>query len=177
MAVKQNGIEIVKRFAELGFQVQPEAIELLSQSEAERDFDLNEIVENVTDSLDPSIFVISTEQIAEFIKNKVAGTGKGEKEGGIRFQKQTHVPAPAIIKSFSDNGRGVDHKDFLPHFLDRYERISEIIKRRMNCRQIRYIRNGMRGEEVSVVGMVASVNKTAKGNIRVELELATHQRK
>ncbi|MGB2727998.1 MAG: DNA-directed DNA polymerase II small subunit [Halobacteriota archaeon] len=171
MAVKQNGIEIVKRFAELGFQVQPEAIELLSQSEAESRFDLNEIVENVTDSLDPSIFVISTEQIADFIKNNVAG--KGEKEGGIRFQKQTHVPAPAIIKSFSDNGRGVNHKDFLPHFLDRYERISEIIKRRMNCRQIRYIRNGMRGEEVSVVGMVASVNKTAKGNIRVELEDAT----
>jgi len=173
MAVKQNGIEIVKRFAELGFQVQPEAIELLSQSEAESRFDLNEIAESVTDSLDPSIFVISTEQIAEFIKNNVAGTGKVEKEGSIRFQKQTHVPAPAIIKSFSDNGRGVDHKDFLPHFLDRYERISVIIKRRMNCRQIRHIRNGMRGEEVSVVGMVASVNKTAKGNTRVELEDAT----
>jgi DNA polymerase II small subunit len=169
---KQKGIEIVKRFAELGFQVQPEAIELLSQSEAERDFDLNESVESITNSLDPSIFVISTEQIAEFIKNNVAGTGKGEKEERFCFQRQTQapVPAPVIIKSFSDDGRGVNHKDFLPHFLDRYERISGIIKRRMNCRQIRFIKNGRRGEEVSVVGMVSSVNKTAKGNIRVELE-------
>jgi DNA polymerase II small subunit len=169
---KQKGIEIVKRFADLGFQVQPEAIELLSYYEGERHFDLNEIVESVTNSSssDPSIFVISTEQIVEFIKNNGAGTGKGEKEKSAGFQRQAAVPAPAIIKSFSDNGRGVDHKDFLPHFIDRYEMISGIIKRRMNCGQIRFIKNGRRGEEVSVVGMVSSVNKTAKGNLRVELE-------
>ena len=161
---KQKGIEIVKRFADFGFQVQPEAIELLNQSEAESHFNLNEMVENVANSLDTSIFVISSEQIAGFIKNSRAEDG----EKGNGFQRQ--APAPAIIKSFSDGKRGVDHKDFLPHFLDRYGRISGIIKKRMNCGQIRFIKNGGRGKEVSVVGMVSSVNKTAKGNLRVELE-------
>jgi len=170
---KLKEIEIVKRFADLGFQVQPEAIEMLthyeSEGKSERNFDINEIAESVTNSLDPSIFVISTAQIAEFIKNNVAGIGS-EKEKSIGSQRQMQAPAPAIIKSFSDNGRGVDHKDFLPHFLDRYEKISGIIKRRMNCGHIRIIKNGRGGEEVSVVGMVSSVNKTAKGNLRVELE-------
>jgi len=168
---KKNGIEIVKRFADLGFQVQPEAIELLNQSEAESHLDVNEIVKSMTNSLDPSIFVISTGHIAEFLKNSRAENGekKGE-NNGFQKQPQASVPDPAIIKSFVDSRSGVNRKDFLPHFLDRYERISGIIKRRMNCGQIRFIKNGRRSEEVSVVGMVSSINKTAKGNLRVELE-------
>ncbi len=168
---KQKEIEIVKGFADLGFQVQPEAIELLthyeSEGKSERHFDINEIAESVTDSLDHSIFVISPEQIAEFIKKK--GAGEGEKEK-IDAQMKTETPAPAIIKSFPEHGRGADHKEFLPYFIDRYERISGVIKKRLNCGQIRFIKNGRGSEEISVVGMVASINKTAKGNIRVELE-------
>ena len=154
---KERGIEIVKRFADLGFQVQPEAIALLSQSEVENRFDLNEIAESVTHSLDPAIFVISTEQIAVFLKNNRVGD-------------QRETQAPAIIHSFCEAGRGVDHKDFLLHFRDRYEKISGILKKRMNCGQIRFIKRGRVGEEVSVVGMVSAVHKTAKGNLRVELE-------
>ncbi|MFZ2070928.1 MAG: DNA-directed DNA polymerase II small subunit [Halobacteriota archaeon] len=164
MITAENGrvIEIVKRFADLGFHVQPEVIDLLSQYEVEcerdsgRYFDINAIVESVANSSGPSVFVISTEQVSAFIHN--SGLVKS-------IQK-----APAIIKSFSDNGRGVEYKDFLPHFLDRYERLSGIIRRRVNCGQIRFLRNGRVGEDVSVVGMVASVNKTAKGNLLVDLE-------
>ncbi len=166
MAVRngnKNGIEIVKRFADLGFQVQPEAIELLSQSEAGSHLDVNEMVKSITNSLDRSIFVISTGHIAEFLENSRV---EDREQKSIGFQRQS----PTIIKSFADSRRGVDHRDFLPHFLDRYERISRIIKRRMNCGQIRFIKNSRRSEEVSVVGMVSSINKTAKGNLRVELE-------
>ena len=165
MVVKNGNtreIEIVKRFADFGFQVQPEVIELLSQYEDERHFDLNAIVESVTDSLNPSVFVISSEQITEIIKNN----GAGEKDNSIGTQTQV----PAIIKSFCDNGQGVDHKDFLPHFLGRYEKISGIIKSRVHCRPIRVIKKGSGSKEVSVVGMVTSINKTAKGNLRVVLE-------
>jgi len=157
---KKSGIEIVKRFADLGFQLQPEAIELLSQSEAESRLDVSEMVKGITDSLDPSIFVISTGHIDAYLKNSRIGSK----------YSQAPIPAPAIIKSFTDNRRGVDHKNFLPHFLDRYERLSKIIKQRMNCGQIRFIKSGRRSEEVSVVGMVSSINKTARGNLRVELE-------
>ncbi|PXF51425.1 MAG: hypothetical protein C4B55_03265 [Candidatus Methanophagaceae archaeon] len=173
----QRGIEIVRRFADFGFQVQPEAVEqvseLLSQqsdAEAESLFDLNKIVEGVSSSLDPSVFVISSEQVAEFLKNN----------GTAAAAADAVVEAPEIIKSFSDDGKGVEQKDFLPHFLDRYERLSRLIKRRLNCGQIKSLKlgqgrergrgQGWRDEEVSVVGMVSSVNRTAKGNLRVELE-------
>jgi hypothetical protein len=131
---KRKGIEIVKRFADLGFQAQPEAIDLLSGYENECRFGLDKIVENVTSSLDTATFVISGEQIAEFIRNGRAVAG--EKERSTTKTQTPPLPAaaaPAIIKSFSDSSRrDVDHKDFLPQFLDRYERISRVIKQRLN---------------------------------------------
>ncbi len=161
---KYREIEIVKRFADLGLQVQPGAIDLLSHYEEEcggRNFNITDIAETVANSLGSSVFVISPEQIATCIKNN------GVEEGAGEFQRQA---APAIIKSFSGNGRGIEYKDFLPHFIYRYEKLSDIVKRRMSYRQIRIIKNGKPGEEVSVIGMVSSVNKTAKGNLRVDLE-------
>jgi len=167
-------LELVKRFADFGFQVHPEAIELLthysSTREREEDFDLGELAECVTKSVDPSIFVISADQVAEFIQKK--GVKSAEKEKSVPTQ-QLHVEAPVIIKSFPEHGRGADHKDFLPYFIDRYERLSGIIKKRLKCGQIRFIKNGSASEEISVVGMVSSITKTAKGNVRVELEDTT----
>jgi len=158
---RQKEIEIVKKFADLGLQVQPEAIELLTNYKG-KSFAISEIAESVTDSLDPSIFVISPQQITASIEK--IGVRDGE------FKTQMRPEAPAIINSFLDQGTGIDHKDFLPHFINRYERLSRLIKRRINCGQIRFIKNRKGNEEVSVVGMVSSINKTAKGNTRVDLE-------
>ena len=164
-------LEIVKRFADFGFQVHPEAIELLTHysgtCEREGDFDIGELAEYVTKSIDPSIFVISPEQIAELIQKK--GVQSAEKVKNV-VNQQLHAEAPIILKSFPEHGLGADHKEFLPHFIDRYERLSGIIKKRLKCGQIRFTKNGSASEEISVVGMVSSITKTAKGNIRVELE-------
>ncbi|MBK5190075.1 MAG: DNA-directed DNA polymerase II small subunit [Methanosarcinales archaeon] len=168
---KQKELELVKRFADFGFQIHPEAIELLAHYDGNGKstwhFNLDAIAESVSRSLDPSICVISPEQIADFIKEK--GARDDEKEKKV-VKQQTHEEAPTILKSFPEFGKAADHKDFLPHFIDRYERISGILKKRVKCGQIRFIKNGMGSEDISVVGMVSSMNKTAKGNIRVELE-------
>ncbi|RZN37120.1 MAG: DNA-directed DNA polymerase II small subunit [Methanophagales archaeon ANME-1-THS] len=164
-------LEIVKRFADFGFQVQPEALELLSHysstCDREGDFNIGELAECVTKSVDPSIFVISPELIADIIKKK--DVRSAEKVTSV-VEQQPQVDAPAILKSFPEHGKAADQKDFLPHFIDRYERLSGIIKKRLKCGQIRFIKSGSANEEISVVGMVSSVAKTAKGNIRVELE-------
>ena len=158
---RQREIEIVKTFADLGLQVQPEAIEILTNYKC-KSFGINEIAESVTNSLDPAIFVISPQQIVASIEK----INVGEEESQLRM----HPKAPTIIKTFLDQGNGIDHKDFLPHFVNRYERLSKLIKRRISCGQIRYIKNRRVKEEVSIVGMVSSINKTAKGNTRVDLE-------
>ena len=170
MVVKER--EIVKRFADFGFQVHPEAIELLKHYSSNRKshFDIGELAESLIKSIDPSIFVITPEQIADFIQKK--GARAAERERRV-VEQEMQTEAPAIIKSFPEHGRGGDHRDFLQHFIDRYERISGIIKKRLKCGQIRFIQNGKGSEGVSVVGMVSSIHKTAKGNIRVELEDCT----
>ncbi len=165
--------ELVKRFADFGFQVHPEAIELLKHysdnRKSEGQLDIAALAESVIKSIDPSIFVITPEQLADFIK-KGARAAEREKSG---VKPQMHAEAPAIIKSFPEHGRDGDNNDFLPHFIDRYERISGILKKRLKCGQIRVIKNGSGSDEISVVGMVSSIHKTAKGNIRVELEDGT----
>lgn len=165
--------EIVKRFADFGFQVHPEAIELLKHYSANRtseeQLDIGALAESVIKSIDPSIFVITPEQLADFIKKDAQAA---EREQG-EVKPQIHAEAPAIIKSFPEQGRDGENRDFLPHFIDRYERLSGILKKRLKCGQIRFIRNGSGSDEISVVGMVSSIHKTAKGNIRVELEDGT----
>jgi DNA polymerase II small subunit len=162
-------IEIVRRFADFGYQIHPEAIELLTHYDGNGKsawhFDLDAIAESVIKSLDPSICVISTEQISDFINKN--GVRDDEKK---IVKQQTQAEAPTIIMSFPEHGKAVDHKDFLPYFIDRYERISGIIKKRVKCGQIRFLKSGRGGEDISVVGIVSTINKTAKGNVRVELE-------
>ena len=158
---REREIEIVKTFADFGLQVQPEAIEILTNYKC-KSFGINEIAECVTNSLDPATFVISPQQIVASIK-KINVCERDSQLG-------KHPKAPTIIKSFLDPGNGIDQKDFLPHFINRYERLCKLIKRRISCGQIRYIKNRRDKEEVSIVGMVSSINKTAKGNTRVDLE-------
>ena len=162
-------IEIVKRFADFGFQIHPEAIELLTHYDGNGksawQFDLDAIAEDVAKSVDPSVCVISPEQIATFITNN-----------GLCADAETVITqpmqeeAPAILLSFYEHEQAADHKQFLPHFVDRYERLSVLIKKRLKCGQIRFLKSGMGSEETSVVGIVSSINKTAKGNLRVDLE-------
>jgi DNA polymerase II small subunit len=166
-------IEIVKRFADFGFQIHPEAIELFTHYEGSGKNawhrDLNAMVECVTKSLDSSICVISREHLTDFINDTGTRDDKGDKTV-ITPQVQGEPPAPDILLSFPEHGQAADHKQFLPQFIDRYERLSGIIKKRLKCGQIRFLKGGMGGEDTSVVGMVSSINKTAKGNLRVELE-------
>ncbi|MCD6203845.1 MAG: DNA-directed DNA polymerase II small subunit [Methanophagales archaeon] len=159
-------LEIVKRFAELGYQVQPDAVDLLRRYQLEQGVGSSEIVEWVVNSLDSSsVFVISEEHIAEVIKHQT------HIQTQHRVTNQERAPAPpVIIKSFASSAGSVQQGDFLQHFISRYEEIGGIIKRRMNSSRIGSVRNIRTDEDVSVVGMVTSVNKTARGNLLVDLE-------
>ncbi|MCW3139168.1 MAG: hypothetical protein N2V71_00895, partial [Methanophagales archaeon] len=98
-------LEIVKRFAELGYQVQPDVIDLLRQYQLEQGVGINEIAEWVAKSLDSSsIFVISGEQIAELIKQQQ------QQQQQHRAPKQRRAP-PGIVKSFSNSGNSVQQGD------------------------------------------------------------------
>lgn len=166
-------LEIVKRFAEFGFQVHPEAIALLARYDGDGgthwDGDPAAIARCVTNWIDPSICVISPEQIVAYLT-----TRRPRERGKVRIQATapvaSAVPGIDILRSYPEQGWTADHRDFLPYFLDRYERLSALIKKRLKCVQIRAVRSGQEGEETSVAGIISSIAKTAKGNLRVELE-------
>ena len=93
------------------------------------------------------------------------------------------TPAPplrvSVLKSF---GNERPQSDFLPIFRDRYERLSGILRKRLRSIQIRALKNRIMrtkgygsgdAEEFAVIGIVADIRKTAKGNTIVELEDAT----
>ena len=85
----------------------------------------------------------------------------------------------SVLKSF---GNERPQNDFLPIFRDRYERLSGILRKRLRSIQIRALKNRLMrskgygsgdAEEFAVIGIVADIRKTAKGNTIVELEDAT----
>ena len=93
------------------------------------------------------------------------------------------TPAPplraSVLKSF---GNERPQNDFLLIFRDRYERLSGILRKRLRSIQIRALKNRIMrtkgygsgdAEEFAVIGIVADIRKTAKGNTIVELEDAT----
>lgn len=172
---KEKELEIIKLFADFELQLHPDAINLLTDYDGcdggdgngngRRGwyFEIAAVAESMSKSLNPSNCVISQEQIADFIQKKSARA---------RADVDTETYAVTVINSLPVQDIAADHKDFLPYFIDRYEKLSKIIKKRLNYVQIRSVRNGSREDkkDISVVGMVSSINKTVKGNTRVELE-------
>ncbi len=156
-------LEIVRRFADCGFQIHPEALALLtrcrSHAKGSWHFDLDAIAEEVTKSVDASVCVISAVHVSDVINRN--GTQEDERD----------VEAPVILQSYPEQCGAGEHKNFLPHFIDRYERLSPLLKKRLKCTQIRFVQRGTESnEDLSVVGMVAAIRKTARGNLLVELE-------
>lgn len=163
----------MKRFAEFGFQVHPEAIALLARYDGDGsthgDGDPAAIARGVTTWIDPSICVISPEQIVAYLTRKRSRAPVAV-PGQVPVPVERAVPGIDIIRSYPEQGWTADHRDFLPYFLDRYERLSTLIKKRLKCVPIRAVRSGQEGEETSVAGIISAIAKTAKGNLRVELE-------
>jgi len=159
-----KGLEIVRRFADCGFQIHPEALALLTRcrlnAKGSWHFDLETIAQELTKSVDASVCVISPVHVSDFIKRN-----------GKQVEEELPAEAPVILRSYPEQCAVGERKNFLPHFIDRYERLSAILKKRLKCTQIRFLKSGNeRTEDLTVVGMVSAIRKTAKGNLRVDLE-------
>jgi len=63
-----------------------------------------------------------------------------------------------------------EYDDFVCYFRDRYEKIREILSRRINSRPIESLGKSTSGREVSLIGMVLDIRNTSKGNRVIELE-------
>ncbi|MDI9395959.1 MAG: DNA-directed DNA polymerase II small subunit [Euryarchaeota archaeon] len=98
-----------------------------------------------------------------------------------RAEELRHIPGPNPVTVLSDiTGHSTcigEYMQFVQYFRDRYSRLSEILRGRMNTRPIESLkrRNFRRGsdggnEELSIIGMISDISSTNNGHKILSLE-------
>jgi len=164
------GRDIVQRFAEQGYQLEPKALETICSYHGARD----DLIRRIIGSTDRSVAVIQVSHVSCLIE---PGVGDHFTEGmGIPASHPTPLPSSVSLAAelkCDITGRSTcvgDYEDFVRYFRDRYSKIREILSRRMNARPIESLGKSSSGREVSLIGMVMDIRTTAKGNRVIELE-------
>lgn len=127
-------------------------------------------------SLSPSLSAPNRVSRAGLFSNKGNTFPSSSKTEGVRY-----LPGSNPITVLSDiTGRSTcvgEYMQFVQYFRDRYSRLSEIIRSRMNARPIeslkrRSFRRGADGgsEEISIIGMVSDISSTNNGHKILSLE-------
>jgi len=143
---------IVQKFIKEGFQIHPDAIEIIKQYGAP-----TSMIEDIINSLDDSILVVSPDHVKP-------------------FQPQTSNEVK-ILKDITDISTCVgDYDEFVNYFRDRYDRLGGIIKRRISPQPMDSLKrngNSHGKNDVCVVGMVSDFTTTTKGHKIITLDDTT----
>ena len=149
MSFDVNGI--VQRFVDRGYQINPDAVGMIAQYGA-----TDEIISRIIESLDKSILVVGPHHI-NAIKEEVKPPGDVK-----------------ILRDITNISTCIgNYEEFVCYFRDRYSRLSEMIRRRINAGPIEGL--GRKGEtkDVNIVGMVSDVNTTTNGHKLLSVEDTT----
>ena len=182
------GQDIVQRLAEQGYQLEPEALEIICRYPGSKE----ELLRRIISSADRSVAVIGTSMVSCHLESAAARMTYSAKVAAsspsLPFpnpQLSSPGPSPQPPTSFSClqdssaklkcdiTGRSTcvgDYNDFVHYFRDRFSKIREILSRRLNSRPIESLGKSTTGREVSLIGMVMDVKTTSKGNRVIELE-------
>ena len=172
-------LEIVQRFAEQGYQLDPDALEIIKSYPGTRE----DLIRRIISSLDSSVAVISASHVDSIISDSaqssqicfcvVEARSRRCNEEHISASLQEKNIEPKAELNYDITGRSTcvgEYEDFTRYFRDRYSKIREMLSRRLNSRPIESLGRGTSGREVSLIGMVMDVRTTAKGNRVLELE-------
>ncbi|MDI6888530.1 MAG: DNA-directed DNA polymerase II small subunit [Methanocellales archaeon] len=138
--------KIIQRFAEVGYQIHPDAVAMIEEYGAP-----DELIQNILASLNGSVLVVKPEHI------------------------KSRLPQPTYdVKVLSDTAPSTcvgNYEEFVGYFRDRYAKLSEILRGRISARPIESINLMERGrEDVTVMGMVSTIRDTSSGHRLMELE-------
>ena len=183
--------EIVQRFAEQGYQLEPEALEIICRYPGSKE----DLLRRIINSTDRSVAVIGTSLVSCHLDFAAAKSSSFAKHVPTSQSLPSPSPSSHSLSSLPSSplpsssfsclqdssaelkcditGRSTcvgDYDDFVHYFRDRYSKIREILSRRLNSRPIESLGKSTTGREVSLIGMVMDVKTTAKGNRVIELE-------
>ncbi|MET1124615.1 MAG: DNA-directed DNA polymerase II small subunit [Archaeoglobaceae archaeon] len=162
MIVKNiDAATIVKKFLVRGYNVNPKAIEVLRSCD-----NIDEVIDEVCRTAGDQ-FIITEKDVMRALESLKRKKEVVKAEKAItRPEKEAKVK---ILKDVTGNSLCEGKiEDFLMYFRSRYEKLSAILKARVAATPIAQL-GRLRGESVTVIGMVNDVRETAKGYF-IELE-------
>lgn len=162
-------LEIVQMFAERGYQLTPEALEILSKKDTGS-------IDHLISSLDASTVVVSAEHILSLLdgarERAVERVRSEPKSSATICAPEQRSPGVEVEVLRDITGRSTcigDYSDFVKYFRDRYAKIHELLSKRMSSRPIESLGAQTAGREVSVIGMIMDIRSTSRARV-VELE-------
>jgi DNA polymerase II small subunit len=181
-------LEIVQRFAERGYQLDPQALELIKSHPARE-----EIIKHLLGSIDRTVAVIDASHVSSLTSLASSSILANEHKSSINpsfldgkslLSRNSQIPSTSEPERPGLSRHGVEvccditghstcigeYDDFLRYFRDRYTKLREILAGRLSARPIESIGKSTTGREISLIGMVMDVKSTSKGNRIVELE-------
>ncbi len=137
--------KIIQVFAESGFQIDPEALDILRMSASP------ELIQDVLKSIDNSVLVVGTEHIKT---------------------SSTITVLSDITNQSTCIG---EYTDFVQYFKHRHSLLGDMLRKRISGRPIESIkkRNLDTREQLSLIGMIMDIRTTANGHKLIEIEDTT----
>ncbi|MDD2755487.1 MAG: DNA-directed DNA polymerase II small subunit [Methanothrix sp.] len=187
------GQDIVQRLAEQGYQLEPEALEIICRYPGSKE----ELLTRIISSADRSVAVIGRSMVSCHLEPAAAKITSSARVAASSpsLPPRSSIPSNPQLSSLGPShqpptsfpnlpdlsaklkcditGRSTcvgDYNDFVHYFRDRFSKIREILSRRLNSRPIESLGKSTTGREVSLIGMVMDVKTTSKGNRVIELE-------
>lgn len=169
--------DIVRIFTESGYQIDPEALDILKNESS------HELIKDVLESVNSSVFVIGKEHIPAFV---TSGRQMPETSGAPEIKAITGPVAPGgrsitsppvtILSDITDHSTCIgEYMDFVQYFKDRYALLGDMLRKRISARPIESLkkRNLDSREPLSIIGMVQDKRTTANGHRLLEIEDTT----
>ncbi len=166
--------EIIQIFAESGFQIDPQALDVMKESSMEQ-------IQHFLTTVDSSVLVVGVEHIKPLVPYKIPKpiplslslNGIIEKKAGIQKPFESHV---TILKDITNQSTCIgEYTEFVRYFRDRYSSLGDILRKRLGARPIESLkrRNLDSREPLSVIGMILGIKTTSNGHKLIEIEDTT----
>jgi len=174
---------LVHRFMDLGVQLSEGALKLIMSQgnpEATAEFIISKI-----SSMEKRPFIITTEVVASMLEEGIepsaivdeskraekvpSAISRSRRPIAAEYESRVKIINDVTGKSYSEG----EIKDFLSLFLDRYERMSRMLRNRVELRgavPMETLARMGEKESVRVIGMVANKRESSSGNIIIDLE-------
>ncbi|WP_248908756.1 DNA-directed DNA polymerase II small subunit [Halocatena marina] len=96
---------------------------------------------------------------------------KGSSESQLIRQSDRNPSPASIADDITGESTGTgEYKDFVAVFRDRYERLSRLLRGRVNHRPTNAVQQMPGGNDAALIGMVSDIRSTASGHWLIELE-------